>query len=144
MKKIYALILILIMATMLFSGLAMAEAAAQTPALPVTGEVEPAPAAPYPVDQGGAYSWAQLATITGATAAVLLIVQFIKLPIDQVYHIPTRVIVYVIALLVMTGAQAFTAGFKMADFPLIVINAFVVGLAAMGAYEQTFNRAGNG
>lgn len=143
MKKIYALILILIMATMLFSGLAMAEAAAQTSALPVTGEVEPAPAAPYPIDQGGAYSWAQLATITGATAAVLLIVQFIKLPIDQVYHIPTRVIVYVIALLVMTGAQEFTSGFKWADFPLIVINAFVVGLAAMGAYEQTFKLVDN-
>lgn len=143
MKKIYALILVLIMATMLFSGLAMAEYAAQTPALPVAGSVEPVPAVPYPVDQGGAYSWAQLATITGATAAVLLIVQFIKLPVDKVYHIPTRVIVYVIALLVMTGAQAFTAGFKWADFPLIVINAFVVGLAAMGAYEQTFKLVDN-
>jgi len=139
MKKIYALILILIMTTMLFTGLAIAEAA-QIPALPVSGEVEPVPSVPYPVEQG-AYSWAQLATITGATAAVLLIVQFIKLPIDKVYHIPTRVVVYVIALLVMTGAQAFTVGFRMADFPLIVINAFVVGLAAMGAYEQTFNRA---
>lgn len=143
MKKIYALILVLIMATMLFSGLAVAEVAAQTPALPVTGGVEPAPAVPYPIDQGGAYSWAQLATITGATAAVLLIVQFIKLPIDHVYHIPTRVIVYVIALLVMTGARAFTAGFKWGDVPLIVINAFVVGLASMGAYEQTFKLLDN-
>lgn len=87
---------------------------------------------------GTAYDWAQLATIAGATAATLLIVQFIKLPLDEVWHVPTRAVVYVIALLIMLGAKAFTAGLQIEDIPLLAINAFVVALAAMGSYEMTF------
>lgn len=85
-----------------------------------------------------AYDWTQLATIAGATAATLLIVQFIKLPLDKVWKLPTRAVVYVIALLIMIGARAFTAGLALADIPLLAINAFVVALAAMGSYELTF------
>ncbi|MGI6691151.1 MAG: hypothetical protein ACOX63_10010 [Christensenellales bacterium] len=85
-----------------------------------------------------AYDWTQLATIAGATAATLLIVQFIKLPLDKVWKVPTRAIVYVIALLIMIGARAFTAGLQLEDIPLLAINAFVVALAAMGSYEMTF------
>lgn len=87
-----------------------------------------------------AYDWEQLATVAGATAATLLIVQFIKLPIGKVWRIPTRAIVYVIALLIMIGARAFTAGLAVEDVPLLAINAFVVALAAMGSYELTFGK----
>lgn len=86
------------------------------------------------------FDWAQLATIAGATAATLLIVQFAKLPFDKCWKIPTRIVVYVIALLIMVGAQAFTAGIALADLPLLAINAFVVALAAMGSYELTFKK----
>lgn len=86
-----------------------------------------------------AYGWAQLATIAGATAATLLIVQFIKLPLDNVWRVPTRAVVYAIALLIMLGARAFTDGLLIEDFPLLAINAFVVALAAMGSYELTFS-----
>lgn len=86
----------------------------------------------------GAYDWGQLATVAGATAATLLIVQFVKLPLDKVWKVPTRAVVYVISLCIVMGAQAFTAGLTLPDLPLLAINAFVVALAAMGSYELTF------
>ena len=38
------------------------------------------------------FSWEQLATIAGATLATLLIVQLLKLPLDKVWKIPTRIV----------------------------------------------------
>lgn len=87
-----------------------------------------------------AYTWATLATVAGATAATLLVVQYIKAPLDKVGHIPTRVLVYLIALLILVGAQAFTDGLTLDSLPLLLVNAFVVALAAMGAYQNTFGR----
>lgn len=94
-----------------------------------------------PPDGGGVvdpFTWQQLATIAGATAAVLLIVQFLKLPIDRVWKIPTRIIVYIIALVIMLIGAAFTSGIDPQTALLTVINAFIVALAAMGSYELTF------
>lgn len=119
MKK-YMLI-ILTLALLLTAGLALAEAVDAVP-------------------DETAYDWPQLATIAGATAATLLIVQFVKLPLDKIWRIPTRAVVYVIALFIMIGAKAFTSGILIADLPLLAINAFVVALAAMGGYEMTFAR----
>ena len=85
-----------------------------------------------------AYDWGQLATVAGATAATLLIVQFVKLPLDKVWKIPTRAVVYCIAFLIVLGAKAFTGGLAVSDVPLLAINAFVIALAAMGSYELTF------
>jgi uncharacterized BrkB/YihY/UPF0761 family membrane protein len=84
------------------------------------------------------YSWEQLATIPGAIAATLLIVQYLKLPLDKVWKIPTRFMVLIIAFCLMAGAQATIRGLTWPDVPLVAINAFVVALAAMGAYELTY------
>lgn len=118
MKKIMLVVLTLIL--MMVLGVAMAEAVGTAPEV--------------------TYGWAALATTAGATAATLLIVQFIKLPCDKVWRIPTRAIVYLIALLIMIGAQYFISGMTWKDVPLIAINAFVVALAAMGSYEITFKK----
>lgn len=88
-----------------------------------------------PVDP---FSWEQLATIAGATTATLLIVQLLKLPLDKVWKIPTRIIVYVIALALMLVATAFTTGLTWSNAGLAAVNAVIVALAAMGAYEVTF------
>lgn len=87
-----------------------------------------------------AYTWESLATVAGATAATLLIVQYLKMPLDRVWKIPTRALVYVVALLILLGATAFTRGLTAADAPLLAVNAFVVALAAYGSYELTFGR----
>ena len=87
------------------------------------------------------FTWAQLATIAGATAAVLLIVQLLKLPLDKVWKIPTRIVVYVIALIILMLATFFTDGITVQTGLLTAINAIIVALAAMGAYEMTFRKA---
>ena len=81
------------------------------------------------------FSWAQLATIAGATLATLLIVQLLKLPIDRIWKIPTRIIVYIIALILLEAATYFTDGLTWSTGILTAINAIIVALAAMGAYE---------
>lgn len=84
------------------------------------------------------FTWAYLASIAGATAATLLIVQFLKVPLDKVWKIPTRLFVYVIALLIMIIATVFTGGLTIETALLAVVNAFIVALTAYGSYEVTF------
>jgi len=86
--------------------------------------------------------WNQLATIGGATMITLLIVQLLKLPIDKVWKIPTRIVAYVIALIVMLLATYFTTGITLSNALLAAVNAVIVALAAMGSYEVTFAKAG--
>ncbi len=87
------------------------------------------------------FDWIYLATIAGATAATLLIVQFTKMPLDKVWHIPTRVFVYFIALIILGVATYFTAGITVENALLAVVNAFIVALTAYGAYEVTFAKS---
>lgn len=115
MKKLLVC-LVLFMAMLLTCSIAMAE-----------GEL--------PTDP---FSWEQLATIAGATLATLLIVQLLKLPIDKVWKIPTRLVAYVIALIIMILATHFTAGLTWGNAILAAVNAVIVALAAMGSYELTF------
>lgn len=84
------------------------------------------------------FSWEQLATIAGATLATLLIVQLLKLPLDKVWKLPTRIVAYAIALIILLLATMFTTGLSVENAALSVINAVIVALAAMGAYEVTF------
>ena len=85
-----------------------------------------------------AYDWTSLGTVAGATAATLMIVQLIKAPLDRVWKIPTRLVVYVIALLLMLTAQTFGGGLTWESGLLAAVNAAVVALGAYGAYEMTF------
>ncbi len=119
MKKIIYCLL-LIMALVLMCSVAMAE-----------GEL--------PTDP---FSWEQLATIAGATLATLLVVQLLKLPIDKVWKVPTRIVAYVIALIVMLLATHFTVGITWSNGILAAVNAVIVALAAMGSYEITFAKLG--
>jgi len=86
------------------------------------------------------FTWEQLATIAGATLATLLIVQLLKLPLDKVWKIPTRIVVYIIALVILLLATQFTTGLTWESVLLTAINAVIVALAAMGAYEITFKK----
>lgn len=88
------------------------------------------------------FTWDQLATIAGATLATLLVVQLLKLPIDKVWKIPTRIVAYVIALIVMLLATHFTVGITWNNGILAAVNAVIVALAAMGSYEITFAKLG--
>lgn len=86
------------------------------------------------------FTWEQLATIAGATLATVLIVQLLKLPLDKVWKIPTRIVVYFIALIILLCATLFTSGLTIQNGILTAVNAVIVALAAMGAYEMTFKK----
>jgi len=83
-------------------------------------------------------TWEQLATIGGAAMATMLVVQLLKLPLDKVWKIPTRIIVFVIAFVILILATYFTQGLFWNTALLTVINAVIVALTAMGGYELTF------
>ena len=84
------------------------------------------------------FSWEQLATIAGAALATMLIVQLLKLPLDKVWKIPTRIIVFFISAVVMLLATYFTQGLTWNTALLTILNAVVAALTAMGGYELTF------
>ena len=86
------------------------------------------------------FSWEQLATIAGAALATMLIVQLLKLPLDKVWKIPTRIIVFLIAAAVMLLATYFTQGLTWNTALLTLLNAVIAALTAMGGYELTFKK----
>ena len=119
--------------------------------MPITGMTEAATAAPTAdtgsavievpgVEVGEPLTWTYLATIAGAAAFTLLVVQFLKAPLDKVWKIPTRVFAYVVALGVMLVATAFTTGLTVDNALLVGVNALLAALSAYGAYEVTFGK----
>ena len=124
MKKIFVWLLLLLF---LLPVAAMAEELAEVAVEVVASEIPTNPV-----------SWDQLATIGGAAMATMLIVQLLKLPLDKVWKIPTRIIVFVIAFVVLILATYFTQGLSWNTALLTVINAVIVALTAMGGYELTF------
>ena len=90
------------------------------------------------VNAGEPFTWAYLATIAGAAAFTLIFVQFFKVPMDKVWKIPTRVFAYIVALVTMLVATAFTTGLGIQTALLAAVNAIIAALTAYGAYEVTF------
>lgn len=133
MKKLFSVVipvLFLLALSLPLVGLAESTPAPDAADLTVVTTVDPVPAA--------GYDWSSLAGVAGATAFTLLFVQFIKAPLDKIWHIPTRAIVYIIAFATLLIAQIFTSGFSVDGLALTVVNAVIAGSAAMGAYEMTF------
>lgn len=124
MKKVFVWLLLLLF---LLPVVAMAEELAEVAVEVVASEIPTNPV-----------TWEQLATIGGAAMATMLIVQLLKLPLDKVWKIPTRIIVFVIAFVVLILATYFTQGLSWNTALLTVINAVIVALTAMGGYELTF------
>lgn len=79
------------------------------------------------------FTWEMLGTYAGCTAAVSIITQFIK-SVPGIVKIPTQVVSYVIALVVMLCATGFTSGLTPDGIMLTVFNAAVVSLASNGTY----------
>ncbi|NLF29212.1 MAG: hypothetical protein GX592_15070 [Clostridiales bacterium] len=84
------------------------------------------------------FNWTYLASVAGATAAVLLIVQYTKAALDKILKIPTRLYAYIVAVAILLLAQGFTVGLSWRDLPLLLLNALIVATAAYGSYELTF------
>lgn len=86
------------------------------------------------------FNWVDLATIAGATVAVVLLCQAFKVPLDKVWKIPTRVFVYIMSVIVMAVANVFIGTQELSSYILILLQAVVVMMSAMGTYEVTFKK----
>lgn len=89
------------------------------------------------------FSWATLGTYAGAVLATTLITQLIK-GIGFIDRIPTRIVAYVIALIVLLITNAVTGTLDLATAGLSVINAVIVALAANGGYDALVGRKTKG
>ena len=125
MKKIFAclILLLILIPCVVLAEAEIAEVAAEI----VTSEIPVEPV-----------TWDQLATVAGTALITMLIVQYTKMPLDKVWKIPTRIIVFLISLITMLTATYFTNGLEWSNALLTVFNALIAALAAMGGYEMTF------
>ena len=80
-------------------------------------------------------TWEFLATYAGATAATSVIVEFAKKVLDKYFNIPTQLVSYLVALVILLLAQVFTSGLTISNIILTLINAILVSLASNGAYD---------
>ena len=85
-------------------------------------------------------TWEFLGNFAGVVVAVTILIQFLKLPLDKVWKVPTRFFVYGISLLLLVAVEYFTKGIVVDQIPLLLINAVLVTISAMGAYELTFKK----
>lgn len=137
MKRI---LIFLTLALMLLPCIACAEELVADVPEAVEIETEAEAEEDTPVIPGEPLTWAYLATIAGATAATLLIVQFLKVPLDKIWKIPTRAFVYFVALVLLLAGTYFTAGLTVETACLTAVNAVIVALTAYGSYEVTFHK----
>ena len=79
-------------------------------------------------------TWTTLGTFVGATAAVLLIVQYLKPLLPK---LDTRLLALIVAVVILEGATAITCGAAQ-DYIVAVLNAVLVASSAMGTYQVTF------
>lgn len=88
------------------------------------------------------FSWGAIGTFAGAVAMTVFIVQAIKLPLDKAFgHVPTRFVVYVIALALLIMSQVFVGdGLTFEIVCQSVMNAFLVMLSAMSTYSMLIEK----
>ena len=80
------------------------------------------------------FTWSLLGSYSGAILAVTLITQFVK-GIGFIDKIPTRFVSWIVAVVVLILAQAFTEQLTVSSGVLTLLNAVVVSLAANGTYD---------
>ena len=88
------------------------------------------------------FSWSFLATFAGAVTATTILTQFTKTALSRV---PTQLLSYVIACVVLATATAATGGAaNWTVWALVPLNAVLVSLSSNGAYEVGVRVSGGG
>ena len=78
-----------------------------------------------------------LGTMAGMIVILNLVVQFLKPLIDKVTKIPTRYVVWVIALILSVVYQLIAGTFTVESIFVMIINTIIVTLASMKSYDFT-------
>lgn len=135
MKKILTLIcaILLIFTLCVLPVMASAEA---TVTEADAGEIVAAADGATPGELPSEFTWKYLVTTGGAAILVFFIVQYAKAPLDNVGHIPTRLLVYILCLVTLLVASAFlNHGITIETAALCVFNALISAYSAYGMYE---------
>lgn len=77
------------------------------------------------------FTWHILGTFAGCAAATGLLTQCFK---KMFKKLPTPCLSFIIAVLILVGAMAFTSGFSPSSIALIPINATLVSFSSNGAF----------
>ena len=79
------------------------------------------------------FDWSTIGSYAGAVMAVGVITEIIK-DIPGIKKIPTQIMSYVLALIVLLASMLFSGGFAASGVGLAVFNAALVSLGANGGY----------
>ncbi len=77
------------------------------------------------------FTWTMLATSAGCTLATGVVTQFFK----DIIKIPTQVLSYLVAVIILLAATCFVGPYDIATFAIIPLNGIIVSLASNGGYE---------
>lgn len=80
------------------------------------------------------FSWDILSTMAGATFAVAILTEITK-GIPGISKLPTQVWSFILAFVVLLGAQAAMGTLTLSTGGLAALNAALVSLAANGGYD---------
>lgn len=80
------------------------------------------------------FNWEILTTMAGATFAVAILTEITK-GIPGIQKIPTQVWSFILAFVVLVGAQAALGTLTVSAAGLAILNAALVSLAANGGYD---------
>lgn len=86
------------------------------------------------------FTWQGLVTCSEAALATAMITQLIK-DVGFVKKIPTRLVSFLAALLILAVSTVATRGFDWKELALTVLNAMIVALASNGAFEALAQRS---
>ena len=139
MKKFFVVLLAALLLLTAYTYTALAESAAEPEVVaesvestPVETVREEKPSGTLPTT----FTWQYLASTAGAAVLAFAIAQFIKAPLDKVWKIPTRLLVYAICLVTLLVATAFlNDGLTIEKASLSVFNALISAYSAYGMYE---------
>lgn len=80
------------------------------------------------------FTWQGLVTYSDAVLATAIITQFVK-DLKPISRIPSRLVSYFAALIVLTAATVVTSGFDYKELILNLLNSVLVALASNGAFD---------
>ena len=121
MKKIFAVLMALMLAMTPFCAIA-------EPTVPADGGT-----VTFPTSEP--LTWEYLATVGGAAVFVLIVVQLTKNMLDKLVKVPTTIYAYILAVITMLLATAFTSGITPSGALLTLFNGWIVAATAAKSYD---------
>jgi uncharacterized membrane protein YqhA len=86
------------------------------------------------------FTWEYLGSFAGIVAFLTLFIQFTKMPLDKVWKLPTRFVLWFVAAILLLVVAYFNGGITPEKVVLTLLNAVLVAWTSMGAYESVVSK----